>query len=322
MKRLFCLILFTSLLSAPRRNSDIGAASDQGPRPSMEDKFVSYQDDNLEIYFVCDGHGGKEAAQYVSKHLLYNILHNIQNEEIEGLTKAIKTGFELTENGINKAKINSGSTTNLVMIKDDLLIVANLGDSRSILYSSTEGVVPLSVDHKPDSKLEQERIERIGGQVITDSHGTKRTGSLSLSRAFGDRRYKSPMVQKLLKSIHEDEDLISSEPEIKYRHIKPDDQFIIIACDGVWDVLENPEAINIVRTAFSRGADAELAANILKQKALELRTSDNVTAIVIDLFKRNREEEEWYEHPRVTHTITAAFGAALVWGAAESCSIQ
>lgn len=329
MKRLFFLILFTSLLSAPllsapRRNSDVGAASDQGPRPSMEDKFVSYQNDNLEIYFVCDGHGGEKAAQYVSNHLLCNILHNnIQNEEvIEVLTEAIKIGFELTEKGIIEAEIDDGSTTNLVMIKDNLLIVANLGDSRSVLYSSTEGIVPLSVDHKPDSKLERKRIESIGGQVITDRHGTKRAGSLAVSRALGDRRYKAPMVKKLLPSIHEGMDLISSEPDIRYRHIKPDDQFIIIACDGIWDVLSNLKAINIVRTAFSYGADAELAANILKQKALELRTSDNVTAIVIDLFKRNREKEEWYEHPRATHALTAAFGAALAWGALESCSIQ
>nr|CAB3474795.1 unnamed protein product [Digitaria exilis] len=195
-----------------------------------------------------------------------------------------------------------GSTAVVAVVNPTHVVVANAGDSRAVL--SRGGVpVPLSVDHKPDRPDELARIEAAGGRVIYWD-GARVLGVLAMSRAIGDG-YLKPFV--------------SSEPEVTVTERTDDDECLILASDGLWDVVTNEMACDVVRACFrSNGppgpaartngvapaadADAEDgsavvkgvskadsdkacsdAAMLLAKLALARRSADNVSVVVVDL---------------------------------------
>nr|AIG52088.1 2C-type protein phosphatase protein [Zea mays] len=196
-----------------------------------------------------------------------------------------------------------GSTAVVAVVSPSHVVVANAGDSRAVL--SRGGVpVPLSVDHKPDRPDELARIEAAGGRVIYWD-GARVLGVLAMSRAIGDR-YLKPFV--------------SSEPEVTVTERTDDDECLILASDGPWDVVTNEMACEVVRACFrsngppapaarpngvalpAAGAGAEDgsavvkgvgkedsdkacsdAAMLLAKLALARRSADNVSVVVVDL---------------------------------------
>jgi len=153
--------------------------------------------------------------------------------------------------------VYSGSTALSVVKQGDLLVVANVGDSRAVLGTFTSdggalAAVQLTVDFKPNLPQEKERIRRCNGQVycLADEPGVYRvwqpsrdSPGLAMSRAFGDYSVK-------------DHGVISA-PEVTQRKIGSRDQFVILATDGVWDVLSNEEAVQIVAATPDRGKAAK-----------------------------------------------------------------
>jgi serine/threonine protein phosphatase PrpC len=115
------------------------------------------------------------------------------------------------------------------------LYIANAGDSRSVLGRGGKALA-LSIDHKPDNEEELRRIEK-AGSVVTDG---RVDGNLNLSRALGDLRYK---VNKDLKP---EEWPVTAEPEIKVVDIEPEDDFIIMGCDGIWETKSNEEMVEYI----------------------------------------------------------------------------
>ena len=151
----------------------------------------------------------------------------------------------------------------MALLMDGVIYVANVGDSRAVL-SANGRAVPLSADHKPDRKDERQRIENLGGRVVF--WGTWRVeGVLAVTRAFGDRQLKP---------------LVSSAPDIVRHTISEYDQFLILASDGLWDVLSNERAVEIVSSIYP---DTKTASFVLVQTAFEMGSSDNITALVVDL---------------------------------------
>ncbi|RLM98077.1 putative protein phosphatase 2C 48 [Panicum miliaceum] len=141
--------------------------------------------------------------------------------------------------------VYSGSTALSVVKQGDLMVVANVGDSRAVLGTTSDdgalAAVQLTVDFKPNLPQEKERIQRCNGQVycLADEPGVYRvwqpsrdSPGLAMSRAFGDYSVKDYGV--------------ISAPEVTQRKISSRDQFVILATDGVWDVLSNDEAVQIV----------------------------------------------------------------------------
>lgn len=122
----------------------------------------------------------------------------------------------------------AGCTANVALIAKGELIVANAGDSRCIL-SSKGNVVEMSEDHKPELPGERARIQKAGGYI---SEG-RINGNLNLSRALGDLEYKRNS------ELAPGEQLISAVPEIKKRTLTPDDEFLVLGCDGVWESMSN-----------------------------------------------------------------------------------
>lgn len=127
----------------------------------------------------------------------------------------------------------AGATANLILITKTEIYCANCGDSRSVL-SKKGKAKELSIDHKPQMPNEKRRIERAGGYVDDN----RVNGMLALSRAFGDFEYKGD------KSLKQSEQIVSIIPDITVEKITPDCEFIVCACDGIWDCMDNQQCVS------------------------------------------------------------------------------
>ena len=178
--------------------------------------------------------------------------------------------------------IHSGCTaTSVLIVNYSKVICANAGDTRCVL--SRGGVaIPLSRDHNPDQKDEYERIYKAGGTVNEEG---RVEGNLNLSRALGDLFYKEN------KAIPAEEQMITSNPEIQTITLSPKDEFLIIACDGIWNVMENQEVIDFIRKALSKGSSLADAAAALCDACLSDGSDgdgtgcDNESVVLLQLNK-------------------------------------
>ncbi|CAN7049301.1 hypothetical protein Bca4012_073997 [Brassica carinata] len=178
----------------------------------------------------------------------------------------------------------SGCTALTAILQGDHLVVANAGDSRAVIATTSDdgvGLVPvqLSVDFKPNIPEEAERIKQSDGRLfcLDDEPGVYRVGmpngrslGLAVSRAFGDYCLK-------------DFGLVS-EPEVTYRKITSKDQFLILATDGMWDVMTNDEAVEIVRGVKDRRKSAERLvkkAMMLWRKKRRSIAMDDISALCL-----------------------------------------
>ncbi|RWR95263.1 putative protein phosphatase 2C 34 [Cinnamomum micranthum f. kanehirae] len=160
---------------------------------------------------------------------------------------------------------HSGTTALTVVKQGDVVVIANVGDSRAVLATTMDdgNLVPvqLTVDFKPSLPQEAERITQCKGRY---GYQTGETPGLAMSRAFGDYCVK-------------DFGLISV-PEVTQRHVTNRDQFIVLATDGVWDVISNQEAVEIVSSTPERGKSAkrlvECAARAWKHKRRGVAVDD------------------------------------------------
>ena len=140
----------------------------------------------------------------------------------------------------------SGSTAVCALVTPDTIYLANCGDSRGLIISK-ESVAVATYDHKPVNPKEKERIQNAGGSVMIQ----RVNGSLAVSRALGDFEYKR------VPNMGPFEQLISPEPEISQHPRAVEDEFILLACDGVWDVMSNEDVLQFVRYQLTVTADLE-----------------------------------------------------------------
>ena len=184
---------------------------------------------------------------------------------------------------------SAGCTAVTVLVTPTEFYVANAGDSRAVLCRN--GIaVPLSEDHKPNDPRESERIVKAGG-TVEESQGGARThyrvnGNLNLSRAIGDLEYKKNA------DLQPHEQMITSTPDVVRMERSADDEFIVLGCDGVWDVLTNDDCVHFVRSRLAEGkALKEICEEIADEclspdpKATQGIGADNITCIIVDLRK-------------------------------------
>lgn len=242
-----------------------GYSSFKGKRSSMEDFYetrISEIDGQMVAFFgVFDGHGGSRTAEYLKNNLFKNLSNH--PDFIKDTKSAIVESFRQTDaDYLDEEKSqqkDAGSTASTAVLLGDRLLVANVGDSR-VVASRAGSAIPLSIDHKPDRSDERERIEQAGGFIIWA--GTWRVGGvLAVSRAFGDKLLKPYVV---------------ADPEIQEEEIDGVD-FIIIASDGLWNVISNKDAVAIVQDI----PDAEAASRKLIEDAYAKGSSDNITCLVV-----------------------------------------
>jgi len=134
----------------------------------------------------------------------------------------------------------AGAAAVSVALRNGEIICANAGDSRAVLCRAGKAI-DLSRDHKPTDEDECERIVKAGGFVADG----RVNGSLALSRAIGDFEYKRNNVPD---NLPPEMYCVTANPELKTVQYEKDcDEFIIIACDGVWDVMTSQECVDFVR---------------------------------------------------------------------------
>jgi len=114
-----------------------------------------------------------------------------------------------------------------------------------ILCAPSGTAVDMSLDHKPTDSPELERIVRAGGQVGADS---RVNGGLNLSRAIGDHFYKENQ------SLPLEEQMITAMPDVRTRTITEDDEFFVVACDGIWNSMSSQEVVNFVQARLAKGS--------------------------------------------------------------------
>lgn len=255
---------------------------------------------SISYFGVFDGHGGSKCSDFLRDNLLECILE--QPTFPEKPIEAIKSGFAEAERRFLILAASSfvvcdrsGSCANVALIIKDVCYIANVGDSRAIL-SSDRGMrlYELSQDHKPNLPTERERITRLGGKVYSNEapkFHSSLTGSdypivyrvlpgrLAISRTFGDADAK-------LDNLGGIPGVVVAEPDVKSFRISKKHDFILIASDGVYDVLSSSDVIKTVWSSIDsspmtfHAACAESVKKVLEE-AMCRRSSDNVTAVLI-----------------------------------------
>lgn len=273
---------------APRIRS--GSHSDIGPRSSNEDEHIRIDDlcthlgslyrwsEPSSFYAVFDGHGGRDAAVYMKDNAMKIFFEDADLPETadidENLLQALETchrrSYLQADRALaEEASVDSycGTTALTALVLGTNLLIANVGDCRAVLCRKGDAV-QLSQDHRPCFQVERKRVEDLGGTV---EYGYL-NGDLAVTRALGDWYMKLPLGSA---------SPLTAEPEFQLTLLTEDDEFLIIACDGIWDAISNQEAVSIVGRELMYHNDPEQCARELVNQALMRDSADNVTAIVV-----------------------------------------
>lgn len=210
---------------------------------------------NWSYFAVFDGHAGCKVSEHCAHHLLEAI---IQEKEFmtSDVVKAIHAGFLKLDNKMREipelasGADKSGTTAVCAFISDENVYIANCGDSRAVLCRN--GIPIFSTqDHKPILPGEKDRIVNAGGSVMVQ----RVNGSLAVSRALGDYDYKN------VTELGQCEQLVSPEPEIFCKERDQQDYFLVLACDGVWDVMSNEAVCSFISNRLRITDDLALICN-------------------------------------------------------------
>ena len=262
-----------------------GLSAMQGWRVGMEDAHTAMislpQNHEISFWGVFDGHAGSATSSYCAKNLLDNVMANTDSSSggnasvdsaggvssnnsssssngisVENLQRGLRNGFlkldqilyslrtmqEQSNGSYNDSERidKSGTTAVVVVVTPTHIIFGNCGDSRGILCREAE-VAFATEDHKPFKPKERQRIERAGGSVVLQ----RVNGSLAVSRALGDFEYKCNNELSQL------DQLVSPEPDVISIKRNSKDEFIVLACDGIWDVMNNTDVANFIRSRLA-----------------------------------------------------------------------
>jgi len=173
----------------------------------------------------------------------------------------------------------SGSTACVAVIRNNQLVVANAGDSRCVISRNGQAY-NLSRDHKPDLELEKERILKAGGFI----HAGRVNGSLNLARAIGDMEFKQN------KFLPAEKQVITANPDINSVELCNDDDFIVLACDGIWDCMSSQQLVDFVHERLNLESKLSAICESVFDRCLAPSTAggegcDNMTMIIVQFKK-------------------------------------
>uniref|UniRef100_W5K653 Integrin-linked kinase-associated serine/threonine phosphatase 2C n=1 Tax=Astyanax mexicanus TaxID=7994 RepID=W5K653_ASTMX len=278
-------------------------AARRGEREEMQDAHVLLPNlsecmktlpaqSRLSYFAVFDGHGGARASQFAAENLHHTVISKFP-KDVENLDKLVKkclldsfrqTDEDFLKKASSKPAWKDGSTATCLLVVDNVLYVANLGDSRAVLCrieqtdSGDENCVTLALskEHNPTIYEERMRIQRAGGSV-----DGRVLGVLEVSRSIGDGQYKRCGV--------------ISTPDLRRCQLTPKD-FVILACDGLFKVFSAEESIKYVNKILQDSAvdgkagqtleeagRYEEACQQLASEAVRRGCADNVTVILISI---------------------------------------
>jgi len=263
-----------------------GACGMQGWRLEMEDAHIVQNMPSLTSHLlvaVFDGHGGAGAALYASQNLVKVIEATDQwktyvaegKENPQLLGEIMQQSFlnidSLLRTHQQSSPDSSGCTAVTAMITPEFILCANAGDSRCV-FGYDHQARALSEDHKPYDEGERRRIEAAGGCV----QWKRVDGDLAVSRALGDFQYKTRP------DLPAKDQKVTCFPDIDVWQRTPQDEVLILGCDGVWDVMSTQEGVNSVTEILEQGEENMLlVAEELVDIALLKGSRDNISAVVV-----------------------------------------
>lgn len=269
-----------------------GYSSMQGWRMSMEDAHTTVPSvpglGSCSFYGVYDGHCGHTIAKYSSENLLNeflnhndlrDIINSENNEKIDPsvISKVMEESFVILDDYMRtippwkNGEDQSGTTAVCGFITKNDIICANCGDSRAIVSSGGE-LKLVTRDHKPYNDEEKRRIEKAGGSVMMQ----RVNGSLAVSRALGDYEYKAT---ENMPSI---EQQVSPLPEIfVLERDEERDEFLVLACDGIWDVMSNQEVLDFVHKELQIREDRGQICDNLIEECFQRGSRDNMSVVLV-----------------------------------------
>jgi protein phosphatase 2C family protein 2/3 len=281
----------TSTLSDQQHDS-----SEEQPPLRTKKKRKHTPDAGASLFAVFDGHMGDHCSKFLQRYLgryIYNNRHYPHD-----IPRALKSAFLRLDRTYLKIALgegrSSGAAAVALLVHGRMLYVANAGDCRAVLCEGGTAV-PLSTDHVPSNQSELERIQRHGVRV---KHGrlrvTSRTGeglSLNVSRGFGSIAFKDK--RRLIGRA------VTAEPDVRAASLTRDSEFVVLASDGLWDVMSNEHVIDFVRTRLQdkmardhpNSALFGITTALVDQAYLNGGT-DNITCIIVTFTERLRHDEQ------------------------------
>mmetsp|Transcript_75638 Transcript_75638/g.210108 ORF Transcript_75638/g.210108 Transcript_75638/m.210108 type:complete len:281 (-) Transcript_75638:168-1010(-) len=267
-----------------------GWADDIGRRQEMEDGFVFVDQfggrPTSAFFAVYDGHGGRQVVDFVTRELHENVLRELR--KTNSVPDALLQAFQATDEDMVRRNImTSGCTACVCLLQEErharVIYTAHLGDSRAVMARGGSATRLTSMtDHKATDPLEAKRVIEAGGQIVND----RVNGMLAMTRALGDHVLKMPILPN---------DVVSNVPDITSTDLSAQDNFVILACDGLWDIMNDQQAVELVGeclrelTPIARRLEAEgrsvaeILARMLVEEALARGSNDNISCVVIFL---------------------------------------
>ena len=276
-----------------------GWSSRQGPRPTMEDAHAALYPFGAKkewgFYAIFDGHGGEETAEFAATHLPQYVLKALASNPMVSRTFLLGGEFTRIDRALERENVDDGATALVALVENNLLRLAWAGDSRAIVIRGN-AIVAQTKDHKPNDQNEKQRIEKAGGAVFMG----RVNGRLAVARALGDFDIKRQTPGGLI-----------STPDFE-RVILENNDILVLACDGLWDVFSNEAVKNRLNELLAQnieslrkqyphekpadeifaqeGANDEkmkLIARALRDDALQKGSRDNVSVMVVQFHQRN-----------------------------------
>ena len=260
-------------------------------RRRMEDAHAFFYDfadkRNHGFFAIYDGHGGKSAADWCGDNLHRILQENWERDPNGRMPELLDRTFMEADEQLDPAHgIYSGCTAIVAVLVSEeeekrvKLYTANVGDARAVLCRHGRAI-RLSFDHQARVPEERQRIKECGGLVIND----RVNGTLAVTRALGDASMKEFISGHPFTT---ETTLLSSE----------EDSFLILACDGLWDVCSDQEACDYIASDID---DPQRCAELLTDFALEQGSTDNLSVIVVRLAPPKSNEKDSDLEDKITH---------------------
>jgi len=226
-------------------------------------------------YFaIFDGHNGvdtaKNAAHLLDKYIVESFNDIDSKIDHHQFHNIIKNAFIQLDKNLSKiVNDNSGSVCIASLIGQKNIVLINVGDSRGIIISKDGQVLVSTQDHKPTVRKEQERIHKAGGQITQTGNDVPRVEEqLAMTRALGDYSV--------------DKHVVPAVPDIIEYPRDSSAAYLILACDGIWDVMNN-EKVALFVTQRASNTTLENIASELLDYCLQQGSSDNMTVYIVKL---------------------------------------
>lgn len=266
----------------------------QGWRPQMEDavvcapKLITEKGNAAALFAVFDGHGGSEVSACVAELLVERVSTSLATSEssADGLRLSVlDIEAELRKNNVHGRWNLMGCTAAVALLTPDSVTVVSVGDSR--IFKCRNGrCVPLTRDHKPESPRERRRIEAAGGSVEKFGPCYRVDFCLNMSRALGDFHFKDP-------GLPPDQQKISPTPDVAVVDIDEQDEFIVVACDGLFELMTWDSVCDYVHQRIRSTPLNKIAEGLLdaccspNMLATGGRGTDNESVVIIKLSGTN-----------------------------------